>query len=353
MRVSLPLATLTTAAVLMSGCVPAAPPAGPPNGYAHNGRFPATAYTVRVHHSAASMAADVAWAAAQVSARSGVRLELGAPASSTRPDPDAREIVVYIGHTCGGSSVGCAERWIDSSTLLVRRGAISVVEQYRRHELLRPLLLHEFGHILGLDHNPGTYNGRFQVMYPNLRWEVTTLQQGDINGLRYSGQEGARRVAARSPRGSLDEVRTEPGAVTVRGWAHDPDQQHFPTPVSVTVDGEVVVENHFAKDPVPRLATEWPGIGVNHAFSHRVVLPPGAHEVCAIATNIGWGYDTTLGCRTVHVAASSATMQQRLGSHAAVAAAPPQELPDPLVSPPEPRELAERHGLYGPPGRAG
>jgi hypothetical protein len=47
----------------------------------------------------------------------------------------------------------------------------------------RNLWLHEFGHVVGLDHYMTGYNGRTQVMYP-LVLPIGDYQAGDINGLR-------------------------------------------------------------------------------------------------------------------------------------------------------------------------
>jgi hypothetical protein len=47
----------------------------------------------------------------------------------------------------------------------------------------RNLWLHEFGHVVGLDHYLTGYQGRTQVMYP-LVLPIDDYQPGDINGLR-------------------------------------------------------------------------------------------------------------------------------------------------------------------------
>jgi hypothetical protein len=47
----------------------------------------------------------------------------------------------------------------------------------------RNLWLHEFGHVVGLDHYLTGYHGRTQVMYP-LVLPIGDYQPGDINGLR-------------------------------------------------------------------------------------------------------------------------------------------------------------------------
>lgn len=107
------------------------------------------------------------------------------------------------------------------------------------------------------------------------------------------------------PFGSLDSARAGANALTVTGWAIDPDTT-APIEVHVYVDGAwggAVTANVNRPD----VGAAVPGYGNNHGFSLRVAnLAAGDRRVCAFALNVGpWGTtNPELGCRTVKVSAS-------------------------------------------------
>lgn len=104
----------------------------------------------------------------------------------------------------------------------------------------------------------------------------------------------------RAPFGSLDSVMSSTGAITIGGWAIDPD-----TPASIaasiTVDG--VATSVTANSSRSDVEAAYPGYGESHGFSATIVAASGsAHTVCVSAMNSGTGpASTSLGCRTILV----------------------------------------------------
>jgi GH25 family lysozyme M1 (1,4-beta-N-acetylmuramidase) len=105
-------------------------------------------------------------------------------------------------------------------------------------------------------------------------------------------------VAVGNPFGSLDGASLAPGALTVTGWAIDPD-----TVGSVNV--HLYVDDRWggsvtANGSRPDVGAAYPGFGSNHGFQATIPVGPGAHKVCAFAINTGPGTtNPLLGCRTV------------------------------------------------------
>ena len=88
-----------------------------------------------------------------------------------------------------------------------------------------------------------------------------------------------------------------PGAITVRGWAIDPDTIS-PVRVDVYVDGKGVASVPAA-DPKASLATAYYGYGANHQFTANITgLSTGSHQVCIYAIDVGPG-DNSYRCDTV------------------------------------------------------
>jgi predicted Zn-dependent protease len=55
---------------------------------------------------------------------------------------------------------------------------------HKRVDLVHSVLLHELGHLVGLDHVSDTK----QLMYPEAQLTLTELGRGDIAGLGFAGQ---------------------------------------------------------------------------------------------------------------------------------------------------------------------
>jgi hypothetical protein len=108
-------------------------------------------------------------------------------------------------------------------------------------------------------------------------------------------------VDAHVPVGSLDSVSVTPGAVTVSGWAYDPDAPSAATPVHVYVDGAAAgaLTTGVAR---PDVAAAYGGVGPAQGFASTLTVAPGPHEVCVFALNLGRGSaNPGFGCRQVVV----------------------------------------------------
>ena len=107
-------------------------------------------------------------------------------------------------------------------------------------------------------------------------------------------------VPTSTPIGSLDGVGAVGHAVSVAGWAIDPDLTS-PTTVTVTIDGHAAT-TATANTVRTDVARYYPSYGPNHGFSLTVPAAPGSHKVCVTANNIGAGTTSPqLGCRTLTV----------------------------------------------------
>jgi hypothetical protein len=105
-----------------------------------------------------------------------------------------------------------------------------------------------------------------------------------------------------SPFGSLDQVVPVPGGVAVTGWAIDPD---VASPIVMRAEVGDSYATFTAFGPRPDLASPYPGYGTAHGFGALLALPPGTHQLCVWAENLGLGSDTLLGCRSVVVLGGS------------------------------------------------
>jgi dienelactone hydrolase len=101
------------------------------------------------------------------------------------------------------------------------------------------------------------------------------------------------------PIGVFDAAWSIPGAVTVAGWAIDPDTTG-PTTLSIAVDG-VVAATPLADATRGDVGAAFPGYGPAHGFRVNLSVPPGVHTVCITVIDQGYGANQTLGCRTVTV----------------------------------------------------
>lgn len=100
------------------------------------------------------------------------------------------------------------------------------------------------------------------------------------------------------PHGRVEAVQGGEGSVFVAGWAIDP-QTASPIDVSVRVAGVALAGR--ADGSRRDVARRNPGYGPNHGFRVFRTVPPGTHEVCVTARNVGAGDDVVLGCAQVVV----------------------------------------------------
>ena len=101
-----------------------------------------------------------------------------------------------------------------------------------------------------------------------------------------------------SPVGNVEAVGVGTGAVTVKGWALDPDTTgSIYVWVSVGSSGRHLIANQERPD----VAAAYPGKGSAHGFQGTVAAGPGTQRVCVTAVNVGTGVNKVIGCRSVTV----------------------------------------------------
>ncbi|MGI8667831.1 MAG: C40 family peptidase [Jatrophihabitans sp.] len=103
------------------------------------------------------------------------------------------------------------------------------------------------------------------------------------------------------PFGHLDRaVAVGQSAITVQGWAGDPDLLSQSLTISFTVDGATAGQVVSAVARPDASAAR--GVGPRAGFAASLPAGPGQHLVCASAGNVGAGVAGLLGCLSVSVA---------------------------------------------------
>lgn len=133
--------------------------------------------------------------------------------------------------------------------------------------------------------------------------------------------EGCRTVTVagfppHTPIGGLDESSSVL-AVTMRGWAIDPDVPAQPVRVHIYVDGRPVAGT-TANTARTDIGLAYPRATAAHGFSWTGNLPGGTHQVCAYAINLGaGGANPQLGCRSVTLGGPPYGAQEQTSAPAA------------------------------------
>ena len=105
-------------------------------------------------------------------------------------------------------------------------------------------------------------------------------------------------VVGGNPFGHFESATRVGGAVTVGGWALDPDSS-APINVHVYVDGRWTAMT-TASTARPDVGASFPAYGPLHGFSLTFGVGAGIHTVCLYAINVGSGTtNPSLGCRLV------------------------------------------------------
>ena len=99
--------------------------------------------------------------------------------------------------------------------------------------------------------------------------------------------------------GALDVAAASEEAITIAGWAADPDTPDS-IPVHAYIDG--VLTTLWADAPRPDVATVFPAFGDQRGFRTTIAATPGPHTVCVYAINNNLvGPHAVLGCRSLNV----------------------------------------------------
>jgi hypothetical protein len=134
------------------------------------------------------------------------------------------------------------------------------------------------------------------------------------------------------PLGSFDSATTQPGSVTVSGWAFDRDATSASSTVQVR-EGSTVIGTYVANGPSPDVNSRYHIIG-SHGFTATFAAAAGEHAYTVYAVNLGSALATPfvkLGDKTVTVAAPAAPPPP---------AAPPAAAPSTPTVPRAPRPTA-------------
>ncbi|HEX8095553.1 DUF3152 domain-containing protein [Jatrophihabitans sp.] len=186
-------------------------------------------------------------------------------------------------------------RWLTGSPSWNATGA--PLAGYRRM-----VLNHETGHWLGFGH--GFCGGPGQLA-PVMQQQSISMQGCRPNAWPTVSER--RRLAASrgvpdragNPVGRVDDVVPGVAAISLRGWAIDPDTA---AAIRVTVQLDSSVMTVLANGRRDDVGGHYPGYGSNHGFSLTLNAAPGWHTVCVRALNAaGAGVTVLLGCRTVFV----------------------------------------------------
>jgi hypothetical protein len=116
---------------------------------------------------------------------------------------------------------------------------------------------------------------------------------GATVGTRYADS-----VANAAPFGNVEQVTSTAGAISVVGWALDPDTT---SPIAVHVYVDTAGRAVTASISRPDVGAAF-GHGNLHGYATTIPAAPGGHTVCVYAINTPAGDNPTLGCRTVTVA---------------------------------------------------
>ncbi|MDK3256151.1 peptidoglycan recognition protein family protein [Blastococcus capsensis] len=123
----------------------------------------------------------------------------------------------------------------------------------------------------------------------------------------------AKLPAYSNPRGHLDSVAVGSEAVSLSGWAFDPNVPETALVVHVHVDGRPV-RGLTAGEWRPDVGAAFPVAGSLHGFRLVVPVPAGNRQVCAFGINQGIGTHQNLGCRTIAVRGAQAAPRGSLDS---------------------------------------
>ena len=192
--------------------------------------------------------------------------------------PSAHEILIrtpqvtFCGNVAGcftgGSNLLAGQRITSPSTVDVRASDVAA-------GLMLPILLHEMGHAIGLDHYDALYAGQRQMMASDITSDMTTYRQGDRNGIRDLVE------SYNTPFGSFDaSAQNGPRTVRVQGWAVDSNSPQAAVDLHVYVDGRFAGAGRTSI-PRPDVSKAFYGVNQNSGYDFTLThIPSGRRNVC-------------------------------------------------------------------------
>lgn len=184
--------TADSVAARESSSTPSARRGGDGSGYAVDVESILDRFTILLTQTGDSIRGEVAVAAGEAQAVSGVVLDVAPGTAIFDESPPEREIHVTVARDSpcgplGERTVGCGGYLFrdDRGRRTVVAGVVWVAPdlQARGGTVLRDTVLHELGHALGLQHYDEPYNGEFQIMRSVIGESVGGYRSGDRAGL--------------------------------------------------------------------------------------------------------------------------------------------------------------------------
>ncbi|MDQ2959318.1 MAG: hypothetical protein M3Y42_20455, partial [Actinomycetota bacterium] len=117
-------------------------------------------------------------------------------------------------------------------------------------------------------------------------------------------------AAVHNPIGAVEHATVAGTAVTVTGWATDPDNLSQPLTISATVDAKPAKLTKAAVQARPDIA-KLHHSGPNQGYLlSATVTSNGLHTVCVTAANLAAGANSRLGCSSVRIGPPPPTAAQ-------------------------------------------